>query len=242
MKAIFIKEINSFFASPIGYLVVGIFLIINGLFLFVFKGEFNILDNGFADLSAFFVLAPWVFLFLVPAVTMRSFSEERKQGTIEVLLTKPISSFQLVFGKFLGSFTLIFIALLPTLLYVFTIWQLGNPVGNLDLAATTGSYIGLLFLAATFTAIGVFASTLSQNQIVAFIITVLLCFIMLYGFDGLADLNVLNNTFKIETLGLNYHFNSVSRGVIDTRNLIYFVSVTTVFLVFTKLNLNQIKQ
>ncbi|TPV33315.1 gliding motility-associated ABC transporter permease subunit GldF [Paucihalobacter ruber] len=242
MKAIFIKEINSFFASPIGYLVVGIFLIINGLFLFVFKGEFNILDNGFADLSAFFVLAPWVFLFLVPAVTMRSFSEERKQGTIEVLLTKPISSFQLVFGKFLGSFTLIFIALLPTLLYVFTIWQLGNPVGNLDLAATTGSYIGLLFLAATFTAIGVFASTLSQNQIVAFIITILLCFIMLYGFDGLADLNVLNNTFKIETLGLNYHFNSVSRGVIDTRNLIYFVSVTTVFLVFTKLNLNQIKQ
>lgn len=242
MKAIFIKEINSFFASPIGYLVVGIFLIINGLFLFVFKGEFNILDNGFADLSAFFVLAPWVFLFLVPAVTMRSFSEERKQGTIEVLLTKPISSFQLVFGKFLGSFTLIFIALLPTLLYVFTIWQLGNPVGNLDLAATTGSYIGLLFLAATFTAIGVFASTLSQNQIVAFIITVLLCFIMLYGFDGLADLNVLNNIFKIETLGLNYHFNSVSRGVIDTRNLIYFVSVTTVFLVFTKLNLNQIKQ
>lgn len=242
MKAIFIKEINSFFASPIGYLVVGIFLIINGLFLFVFKGEFNILDNGFADLSAFFVLAPWVFLFLVPAVTMRSFSEERKQGTIEVLLTKPISSFQLVFGKFLGSFTLTFIALLPTLLYVFTIWQLGNPVGNLDLAATTGSYIGLLFLAATFTAIGVFASTLSQNQIVAFIITVLLCFIMLYGFDGLADLNVLNNTFKIETLGLNYHFNSVSRGVIDTRNLIYFVSVTTVFLVFTKLNLNQIKQ
>lgn len=242
MKAIFIKEINSFFASPIGYLVVGIFLIINGLFLFVFKGEFNILDNGFADLSAFFVLAPWVFLFLVPAVTMRSFSEERKQGTIEVLLTKPISSFQLVFGKFLGSFTLIFIALLPTLLYVFTIWQLGNPLGNLDLAATTGSYIGLLFLAATFTAIGVFASTLSQNQIVAFIITILLCFIMLYGFDGLADLNVLNNTFKIETLGLNYHFKSVSRGVIDTRNLIYFVSVTTVFLVFTKLNLNQIKQ
>lgn len=242
MKAIFIKEINSFFASPIGYLVVGIFLIINGLFLFVFKGEFNILDNGFADLSAFFVLAPWVFLFLVPAVTMRSFSEERKQGTIEVLLTKPISSFQLVFGKFLGSFTLIFIALLPTLIYVFTIWQLGNPLGNLDLAATTGSYIGLLFLAATFTAIGVFASTLSQNQIVAFIITILLCFIMLYGFDGLADLNVLNNTFKIETLGLNYHFKSVSRGVIDTRNLIYFVSVTTVFLVFTKLNLNQIKQ
>jgi len=241
MKAIFFKEINSFFASPIGYLVVGIFLLVNGLFLFVFKGDFNILDNGFADLSAFFVLAPWIFLFLVPAVTMRSFSEEKKQGTIELLLTKPISTFQLVLGKFLGSLALILIALLPTLFYVFAIWQLGNPVGNLDLAATTGSYIGLTFLAAAFTAIGVFASTLSQNQIVAFIITVLLCFIMFYGFDGLADLNFFSNLFSIETLGLHYHFNSVSRGVIDTRNLIYFISVSAIFLVLTKLNLNQIK-
>jgi ABC-2 type transport system permease protein len=241
MKAIFIKEINTFFASPIGYLVIGIFLIINGLFLFVFKGEFNILDGGFADLSAFFLLAPWVFLFLVPAITMRSFSEERKQGTIEVLLTKPLSVFRLVFGKFFASVTLIFVALLPTLLYVFTIWQLGNPIGNLDVAATIGSYMGLLFLAAVFTAIGLFASTLSSNQIVAFIISVLLCFIMLYGFDGLSELNVFSGIINIEIVGLNYHFNSISRGVIDTRNLIYFMSVTTLFLVFTKLNLNQTK-
>lgn len=241
MKAIFIKEINTFFASPIGYLVIGIFLIINGLFLFVFKGEFNILDGGFAELSAFFLLAPWVFLFLVPAITMRSFSEEQKQGTIEVLLTKPVSVFQLVFGKFFASVTLIFVALLPTLLYVFTIWQLGNPIGNLDLAATICSYIGLLFLAAVFTAIGLFASTLSSNQIVAFIVSVLLCFIMLYGFDGLLELNVFSGIVNIEIVGLNYHFNSISRGIIDTRNLIYFMSVTALFLVFTILNLNHTK-
>jgi ABC-2 type transport system permease protein len=242
MKAIFIKEINSFFASPIGFLVIGIFLVINSLFLFVFKGEFNILDNGFADLSPFFVLSPWVFLFLVPAVTMRSFSEERKQGTLEILLTKPLTEMQLIMGKFLGAFTLIFLALLPTLFFVYTIWQLGNPIGNIDLAATIGSYIGLLFMAATFTAIGVFASTLSQNQIVAFIIAVLLCLLMLYGFDAISNLNLFRNQFPIEALGLQYHFNSVSRGVIDTRNLVYFVSVALIFLMFTKINLKQIKQ
>lgn len=242
MKAIFIKEINSFFASPIGFLVIGIFLVINSLFLFVFKGEFNILDNGFADLSPFFVLSPWVFLFLVPAVTMRSFSEERKQGTLEILLTKPLTEIQLIMGKFLGAFTLIFLALLPTLFFVYTIWQLGNPIGNIDLAATIGAYIGLLFMAATFTAIGVFASTLSQNQIVAFIIAVLLCLLMLYGFDAISNLNLFGNQFPIETLGLQYHFNSVSRGVIDTRNLVYFVSVSLIFLMFTKINLKQIKQ
>jgi ABC-2 type transport system permease protein len=242
MKAIFIKEINSFFASPIGFLVIGIFLVINSLFLFVFKGEFNILDNGFADLSPFFVLSPWVFLFLVPAVTMRSFSEERKQGTLEILLTKPLTEMQLIMGKFLGAFTLIFLALLPTLFFVYTIWQLGNPIGNIDLAATIGSYIGLLFMAATFTAIGVFASTLSQNQIVAFIIAVLLCLLMLYGFDALSNLNLFGNQYQIETLGLQYHINSVSRGVIDTRNLVYFVSIALIFLMFTKINLKQIKQ
>lgn len=242
MKAIFNKEINSFFASPIGFLVIGIFLVINSLFLFVFKGEFNILDNGFADLSPFFVLSPWVFLFLVPAVTMRSFSEERKQGTLEILLTKPLTEIQLIMGKFLGAFTLIFLALLPTLFFVYTIWQLGNPIGNIDLAATIGSYIGLLFMAATFTAIGVFASTLSQNQIVAFIIAVLLCLLMLYGFDAISNLNLFGNQFPIETLGLQYHFNSVSRGVIDTRNLVYFVSIALIFLMFTKINLKQIKQ
>ena len=239
MIAILKKEINSFFASPIGYLVIAIFLLINSLFLFLFKGEFNILDNGFADLSTFFLLSPWIFMFLVPAITMRSFSEELKQGTIELLLTKPISTFQIVMGKFLGALILIVMALIPTVLFVITIWQLGNPIGNLDTGAVAGSYIGLLFLAAAFTAIGLLASTLSQNQIVAFIVAVFLCFIMFYGFDGLAGLGLTGVLFNLETLGLNYHYNSMSRGVLDTRNLIYFASVAVLFILLTKLKLNR---
>lgn len=233
------KEINSFFASPIGYLVIAIFLLINSLFLFLFKGEFNILDNGFADLSTFFLLSPWIFMFLVPAITMRSFSEELKQGTIEILLTKPISTLQIVMGKFLGALILIVMALIPTILFVITIWQLGNPIGNLDTGAILGSYIGLLFLAAAFTAIGLLASTLSQNQIVAFIVAVFLCFIMFYGFDGLAGLRLTGDLFNLETLGLSYHYNSMSRGVLDTRNLIYFASIAMIFILLTKLKLNR---
>lgn len=233
------KEINSFFASPIGYLVIAIFLLINSLFLFLFKGEFNILDNGFADLSTFFLLSPWIFMFLVPAITMRSFSEELKQGTIEILLTKPISTLQIVMGKFLGALILIVMALIPTILFVITIWQLGNPIGNLDTGAILGSYIGLLFLAAAFTAIGLLASTLSQNQIVAFIVAVFLCFIMFYGFDGLAGLGLTGDLFNLETLGLSYHYNSMSRGVLDTRNLIYFASIAIIFILLTKLKLNR---
>lgn len=239
MIAILKKEINSFFASPIGYLVIAIFLLINSLFLFLFKGEFNILDNGFADLSTFFLLSPWIFMFLVPAITMRSFSEELKQGTIELLLTKPISTLQIVMGKFLGALSLIVMALIPTVLFVITIWQLGNPIGNLDTGAIVGSYIGLLFLAAAFTAIGLLASTLSQNQIVAFIVAVFLCFVMFYGFDGLAGLKLTGDLFNLETLGLNYHYNSMSRGVLDTRNLIYFASVAILFIILTKLKLNR---
>ncbi|AUC77844.1 gliding motility-associated ABC transporter permease subunit GldF [Olleya sp. Bg11-27] len=236
MLAILKKEINSFFASPIGYLVITIFLVLNGLFLWVFKGEFNILDNGFADLSSFFLLAPWILIFLIPAVTMRSFSDEKKQGTLELLLTKPISTLQLVLGKYFGAFVLILIALLPTVLYVYTIYQLGNPIGNLDFGSTLGSYFGLLFLVAAYTAIGVFASTLSDNQIVAFIVAVFLCLFFYIGFEGIADV-VSNN--MIENLGMNAHFKSMSRGVLDTRDIIYFLSLTTLFIMLTKFNIKK---
>ena len=236
MLAILKKEINSFFASPIGYLVITIFLVLNGLFLWVFKGEFNILDNGFADLSSFFLLAPWILIFLIPAVTMRSFSDEKKQGTLELLLTKPISTLQLVLGKYFGAFILILIALIPTLLYVYTVYQLGNPTGNLDFGSTLGSYFGLLFLVAAYTAIGVFASTLSDNQIVAFIVAVFLCLFFYIGFEGIADV-VSNN--MIENLGMNAHFKSMSRGVLDTRDIIYFLSVTTLFIMLTKFNIKK---
>ncbi|MBU2951759.1 gliding motility-associated ABC transporter permease subunit GldF [Tamlana agarivorans] len=236
MLAILRKEINSFFASPIGYLVIAIFLTLNGLFLWLFKGEFNIMDYGFAELSSFFLLAPWILIFLIPAVTMRSFSDEKKQGTLELLLTKPISLFNIVLGKYFGAFLLILIALLPTLLYVYTVYQLGNPVGNLDMGSTLGSYFGLLFLVAAYTAIGVFSSTLSDNQIVAFITAVFICFLFYIGFEGIAD---FASTDFINQLGMSAHFKSMSRGVLDTRDIIYFVSVTIFFLMLTKLNLNK---
>lgn len=236
MLAILKKEINSFFASPIGYLVIAIFLLLNGLFLWVFKGEFNILDNGFADLSTFFLLAPWILIFLIPAVTMRSFSDEKKQGTLELLLTKPITTLQLVLGKYFGALLLIIIALIPTLLYVYTVYQLGNPLGNIDFGSTLGSYFGLLFLVAAYTAIGVFASTISDNQIVAFIIAVFLCLFFYIGFEGIADV-ISSNT--VEQLGMNAHYKSMSRGVLDTRDLIYFLSITILFIALTKFNIKK---
>ena len=187
MKSIVLREIKSFFGSPVGYLVIAIFLLLNGLFLWVFDGEFNILKSGFADLSPFFTLSPWILIFLIPAVTMRSFSDEKKQGTIELLFTKPLSIWQIVNGKFLGAFLLIVIAILPTLVYVYVISSLGLPEGNIDMGSTLGSYFGLLFLVAAYTSIGIFTSTLSENQIVAFLIAVFICFIFSYcflvGFD-----------------------------------------------------------
>ncbi|QIE58300.1 gliding motility-associated ABC transporter permease subunit GldF [Rasiella rasia] len=230
MIAIIKKEITSFFASPIGYLVIGLFLVINGLFLWVFGGDYNILDAGFSDLSAFFELAPWILLFLIPAVTMRAFSDELKMGTLELLLTKPLSLRAIVLGKYLGAVVLIILALLPTLLYIWTISSLGNPEGNWDVGSTIGSYLGLLFLVLAFTAIGVFASTLSENQIVAFIIAVFLCFVLYFGFDGLAS---VNQNLDISFLGLKAHFTSISRGVLDTRDLIYFLSVAGFFIACT---------
>lgn len=241
MYSILKKEINSFFASPIGYLVIAVFLLLNGLFLWLFKGEFNILDNGFADLSSFFLLAPWIFIFLIPAVTMRSFSDEKKQGTLELLLTKPIGHYQIVLGKYFGTLILVIIAILPTLLYVYAISKLGNPEGNLDMGSIIGSYIGLLFLAAAYAAIGLFASSLSDNQIVAFIVAVFICFFFYFGFEGLSNYKLFGDTFYIEKLGMSSHFESMGRGVIDTRDLIYFLSVTTIFIVLTKLNINKQK-
>ncbi|MGC6432504.1 MAG: gliding motility-associated ABC transporter permease subunit GldF [Jejuia sp.] len=236
MLALLKKEINTFFASPIGYLVIGIFLIMNGLFLWVFNGDFNILDYGFADVSAFFLLAPWILLFLIPAVTMRSFSDEKKQGTLELLLTKPISHLKIVLGKYFGALVLITIALLPTMLYTYTVYQLGNPSGNVDLGSVFGSYFGLVLLAASYTAIGVFSSTLSNNQIVAFIISVFLCFVFYIGFEGITE---ITSSIIIEQFGINYHYKSMSRGVIDTRDIIYFLSIIVLFISLTKCNLNQ---
>ena len=236
MIAIIKKEISSFFASPIGYLVIGLFLIVNGLFLWVFGGDYNILDAGFADLNAFFDLAPWILLFLIPAVTMRAFSDEFKMGTIELLLTKPISLRAIVLGKYFGAVLLIVIALIPTLLYIVTISSLGNPEGNWDAGSTFGAYLGLLFLVLAFTAIGIFASTFSENQIVAFIIALFLCFVAYFGFEGLAS---ISTQLDLSYLGLKAHFTSIARGVLDTRDVVYFLSVTLLFICLTVIKLRK---
>ena len=240
MKAILFREINSFFGSPIGYLVIAIFLLLNGLFLWVFEGDFNILDSGFADLSPFFTLAPWILIFLIPAVTMRSFSDEKKQGTLELLLTKPLSVWQIVNGKFFAALLLIVIAIIPTLIYVWVIYGLGMPVGNIDLGSTLGSYFGLLFLIAAYSSIGIFTSALSDNQIVAFILSVFLCFFFYFGFEGLATYLSSIDTF-VSGLGMDQHFKSMSRGVLDTRDILYFVSITMLFLSFTVFKLKSLK-
>ena len=221
-------------------MVVAIFLILNGLFLWVFEGDFNILNSGFADLNPFFTLAPWILIFLIPAVTMRSFSDEKKQGTIELLLTKPLTSWQIVNGKFIGAFLLIIIALIPTLVYVFVISNYGSPEGSFDLGSTVGSYFGLLFLVASYTSIGLFTSTLSENQIVAFIIAVFLCFLFYFGFEGLSTLTASFSDF-VASLGMDFHYKSISRGVIDTRDVLYFISVTVLFLAATVYQLKSMK-
>ena len=240
MKSIVLREIKSFFGSPIGYLVIAIFLLINGLFLWVFEGEYNILKTGFADMTPFFTLAPWILIFLIPAVTMRSFSDEKKQGTLELLLTKPLSIWQIVNGKFLGALLLIVMAIIPTFIYVWTIYGLGMPEGNIDMGSAIGSYFGLLFLISAYSAIGIFTSTLSDNQIVAFIISVFLCFFLYFGFEGLATVTPNISNF-ISALGMQDHYKSMSRGVLDTRDIVYFVSITVAFLSFTVYNLKSFK-
>ena len=236
MFSIIKKELNSFFASPIGYLVIAVFLVMNGLFLWVFVGDFNILNAGFADLNSFFFITPWFFLFLIPAITMRSISDEIRLGTIEILKTKPISDWQIVLGKFFGALILILFALIPTIIYAYSIIQLGNPVGNLDIGSTIGSYIGLLFLASVFASAGLLTSAFSGNQIVAFMLGVIISFFMFYGFEALADLGISE---ALRSFGLYEHYKSISRGVIDTSDIVYFVSVTIFFLFLTYLKLKE---
>lgn len=235
MFAILKKEINAFFASPIGYLVIALFLVLNGLFLWLFKGEFNILESGFADMTPFFLLAPWILIFLVPAVTMRSFSDEKKQGTLELLVTKPISHLQIVLGKYFGALVLIVLALLPTLLYILALDNLKMSADVLDYGSIIGSYIGLLFLVSAYTAIGLFASTISDNQIVAFISAVFLCFFFYFGFEGLSGLS----SWPLAYFGMEAHYNSISRGVLDTRDLLYFVSISIFFIIMTQFNIQK---
>lgn len=236
------KEISSFLSSLIGYTVIIVFLLVNGLFLWVFPQQFNVFDYGFASLDNYFTLAPWVFMFLIPAITMRSFAEETKAGTMEILLTKPITELEIIFAKYLAAVVLVLFSILPTLVYYLAVYKLGMPPGNLDAGGTWGSYIGLMFLGAAFAAIGVFASAVSANQIVSFLIAVSLCGFMYTGFDFIYSLSVFGSFgLFVSQLGISEHYAGMSRGVIDTRDVIYFASLAALFLMSTRFMLERRK-
>lgn len=203
--------------------------------MWVFPGEMNILDAGYANIDTLFVIAPWVFMFLVPAITMRSFADERKSGTIELLLTRPLSDIQIVLAKYLAGITLVLLSLIPTLVYYMSVHLLGNPVGNIDTGGMWGSYIGLFFLSSGFVAIGVFASSITENQIISFIVAVFLCFFFYLGFDSISNLALFGKVDAlIIQLGIQEHYISMSRGVIDTRDVVYFLSLAAFFILLTK--------
>jgi ABC-2 type transport system permease protein len=236
MFSLLVKEINSFLNSLIGYIVIIVFLLTISLFVWVFPGtEFNIPDAGYASIDPLFIITPWVYMFLVPAVTMRLFSEEKKSGTIEILLTRPLTELQVVVAKYLAGVVLVLFSLVPTLIYFFSVYTLGSPAGNIDTGSMWGSYIGLFFLGAGFVSTGVFSSAVSDNQVIAFIIAVFLCFFWYAGFDSISTIigsGAIANV--IYQLGINAHYSSMSRGVIDTRDVIYFISLVSLFIMLTR--------
>lgn len=229
MRSLYIREINAFFGSLTGYLILALFLVALGLIVWVFP-ESSVLDYGFADLEALFSYTPYVFTFLIPALSMRAISEERKTGTWELLRTSPLSLIQIISAKYLALVTLVFLAVLPTLLYAYSIVQLGEPVGNLDLAGFFGSWIGLLMIGATFAAVGLFASSLTSQQVVAFVLGVFLCFVLYFGFTALSEILSGDIAYWVEELSLSYHYISLSRGVIDSRDLFFLLGMIWVFL------------
>lgn len=236
------KEVRGFLSSLIGYIVITVFLLINGLFLWVFASDFNILDFGFASLEGLFMMAPFVFLFLIPAITMRSFADEHKSGTIEFLLTKPITDLQIILAKYFAGVVLVIFSVLPTLVYFYSVFQLGLPKGNIDTGGMWGSYIGLLFLGAAFVSIGLFASSVSGNTIVSFIIAVFLSLFVYVGFDFIHSLELFGPfDLFIKSLGINTHYTSMSRGVIDTRDVVYFISLIAFFILITRLSIESRK-
>jgi ABC-2 type transport system permease protein len=234
MYSILKKEIRSFLSSLIAYVVMIVFLVAIGLFMWVLP-EYNVFDMGYANMDTLFSMAPMVFIFLISAITMRSFSEEKKSGTIEIITTKPLSDMQIILGKYVAGVVLVIFSIIPTLIYFYTIYQLGATKGNMDIGATWGSYLGLLLLASCFVAIGIFSSAITDNQIVSFIVSMFLCYCFYSIFDLLANFNLLGSyDSMMAALGINAHYVSISRGVIDSRDLIYFLSFITAFIWGTK--------
>ncbi|MEZ4911229.1 MAG: gliding motility-associated ABC transporter permease subunit GldF [Saprospiraceae bacterium] len=240
MYSIFKKELHSFFSSPIGYLVMAVFITSIGLFMWVFSST-SVLEYNFATMDQLFSIAPLVFLFLIPAVTMSSFAEENSRGTIELLYTKPLSTFEIILGKYFAAVVLVIFSLLPTVIYFFSIYELGLPKGNIDFGAVIGSYIGLFFLASAFVSIGLFSSALSGNQIIAFILAAFMCFMVHWSFFYISAMPVFRGKLDlfIQKLGINYHYTNISQGLIETKDIVYFLSVIGLFLFATTLKLDR---
>ncbi len=230
------KELRQFFSSLTGYIAIIVFLLVNGLMLFVFEN--NIFDFGYATLDRFFQLSPWILLLLIPAITMRSFADEFKAGTYEILQTRPLSRSQVIAGKYFGSLIVVLVALLPTIIYIFSVQKLSSNEG-IDAGATIGSYIGLVFLASVFTAVGICSSSFTNNSVVAFIVSLIGCALLYYGFSAISRLPGLSGgaDYYVEMAGIDFHYRSISRGVIDTRDVIYFTTVIVLFLSITNRNL-----
>lgn len=246
MKALFFKEIKGYLNSLTGFLVILVFLLVTGLFLWVLPNEAtgtNILENGFASLESLFTTAPWMFLILIPAISMKLLAEENKAGTIELLLTKPLTELQIVLAKYLAGFIIIVFSIIPTLLYYYTVYQLGLPKGNIDTGGTWGSYIGLFFLGASFLAIGILMSSITHHQVVAFILALVMCYLFYNGFEYMALLFKTNGSLSlfISSLGISSHYYSMSRGVIDSRDVLYFITIIITFILSTRLVLQSRK-
>ncbi len=235
MFSLFNQEISRFFSSVAAYAVILAFLLINSLYMWVFPGELNILDAGYATIDTLFIISPWVFLFLIPAITMRMFAEEKRAGTLELLLTRPLNDFQVIMAKYLAALTLVIFSLIPCLVYFITVYLTGNPLGNIDTGGTWGSFIGLFFLAAAYAGFGIFASSVTDNIIISFITAVCISFFFFIGFDYISQLNIFGKsaTFILD-LGINEHYKSISRGVIYLKDIIYFVSIVAIFLLITR--------
>ncbi len=235
MFNIYFKEINSFLSSLIAYIVIAVFLVAMGLFVWVFP-ETNVIDYGYSDMGVFFSMSPFVLMFLIPAITMKMLAEEYNTGTIEILVVKPVTSLQIILGKYFASLTLVAVAIIPTLVYYFSLYQLSSPVGNIDTAGIAGSYIGLFLLASVFCSIGILTSTATKNQVVAFIIATFLSFILFTGLNSLAGINVWSAiSLPLSKLSLEYHYNAMSKGLLDTRNILYFIILNAVIIYFSKL-------
>jgi len=229
------KEFRSFFNSISGYLIISIFLLATGLFVWVFPGNTNVLDGGYANLDTLFDMAPWVYLFLIPALCMRLFTDEKKSGTIELLLTRPISDFKIVLSKFFAALLLVIFSLLFCLIYFLSVYYLGKPTGSIDVGAFWGSFLGLFFLAVGYVSLAVFAGSLTDNQIIAFLLSLVLCFSFYMGFDYLSELLMFQGLqSEIINMGINEHYRSLSRGVIDSRDVSYFIGLSLCFLFATR--------